>query len=295
MTADVERTRFRVRLRRWVLLNGGLVVLVVLPVSVVVVSGLLHSTTPSQDARAATRTGSGPHKAAQAQPLPGTRPSAQEVAQELRTLALAAESTAPAGPPPSIAASAAVSPTLAAAGNPATGGQTQAPNEPAPTSAVPTTAPEGHRPPPPPPPTAPSPPPTTAPTTAPSPPPTTAPTTPLTATTWNAEYGPILGRLSAEVTNVAYYSGSGSDFPQFLANVTSAERIPSIPDTGAYASFANFAWQQALAKLSALVSDGQLCLRGTTRDCHEKRLSSSASSYLSYARADLQRAVALGE
>ena len=117
----------------------------------------------------------------------------------------------------------------------------------------------------------------------------------MTATAWNAEYGSMLGRLSVEVANVAYYSGAGSDFSQFAANVASAERFPPIPDTGAFASFANSAWQQALAKLSSLVSDGQLCLKGTTRECHEKRLSYSASSSLSYARADLQRAVALGE
>ena len=286
MKAEVERTRFRVRLTRWVLLNGGLVLVVVLPVSVVVVARLLHSHTPSQDARAAATKGNGSHEADRGRPPVGAKPSAQEVAQELRTLALAAESATPAGPLPSIAASAGASPVLPPAPNPPTGGQTQAPNEPPVTTAVPTTAPQGHRPPPPPPP----------PTTAPSPPPTTEPVTvPMTATAWSAAYGSTVGRLSAEVTNVAYYSGAGSDFSQFAANVASAERFPPIPDTGAFASLAGSAWQQALAKLSALVSDGELCLKGATRDCHEKRLSSSAASSLSYARADLQRAVALGE
>ena len=105
----------------------------------------------------------------------------------------------------------------------------------------------------------------------------------------------MLVRLLSEAPNASYYSGSGSDFSQFVANVTSAERYPPIPDTGIFAYFANAAWQQALAQLSTLVSDGELCLKGSSRDCHEKRLSSSASSYLAYTRADLQRAVGLGE
>ena len=105
----------------------------------------------------------------------------------------------------------------------------------------------------------------------------------------------MLGRLISEVPNVAYYSGSGSDFSQFVANVTSAERYPPIPDTGIFAYFANSVWQQALTQLATLVSDGELCVEGNHSDCHEKRLSSSASSYLAYARADLQRALELGE
>ena len=294
MTTDVEPTRFRVRLKGWVLLNGGLVLLLVLPVSVVVVTGLLHSTKTSHGTRATATSRNGAGGALWGLPSSGTRPSAQEVAQELRNLALAAESTTPAGVPPS-AVSAAVSPVLALPSTAPTGGPTQAPSEPV-TTAVPTTVPEGHRPPPPPPTTAPPPPPTTVPSVPTTTTPTTAPTTvPMTASAWNALYGSMLGRLSAEVTNAAYYSGAGSDFSQFVANVTSAEHFPSIPATGSFAFFANSTWQQALAKLSTLVSDGELCLKGTTRQCHEKRLSSSASAYLGYARADLQRAVTLGE
>lgn len=285
MSGDVERPRVRTRLKGWILLNGGLALLLVLPVAVVVTTSLLRPATTARGDGAATTTLNGLEKALRNLPHSGTRPSEQEVAQEMRDLVLAAQAAQPAVPP-AFAAEGGPPPGLATeAGAPAGAG---APTTRAPVStAAPTTEPGAHPP---------LPPPTTAPPPLSQPPPvTTPPTVPTTATAWSADYGAALETLASEVANPAYYSGAGSDFAPFAADVASAERYPAIPRTGAFSSVAAGAWQEALARLSALVSDGDLCVQGHNRDCHEKRLASSASSYLAYTRAALQEASTLGE
>ena len=289
MGGELERPRLRSRLKGWLLLNGGLALLLVLPVTVVVMTSVLRPAGTVRADRSTTTTLNGLEQALRALPRSGTKPSEQEVAQQMRDLVLAAQATEPAVPP-AFAAEDSPSPSPALgvpAGAPTNGGtptNAGAPTTYSPvTGTAPTTEPGTHRPPPPP-------------TTAPAPPPVTAPTTvPMTASAWKAEYGSMLGTLLSEVTNAAYYSGSGSDFSQFAANVTAAEHYPPIPTTGAFADYASAAWQQAMAALSTLVADGELCLRGNNRDCHEKRLASMAASYLAYARADLQGASTLGE